>query len=211
MINNESKIEQLIEDIEMYIDGCKFQALSGGSKIIVEKEVIDDYIRELRQKTPEEIRMCQKIIKNREQILKDAKKQADDLIQDATIQTNELINEHEIMQQAYAHANEVVKSATIQAQNILDTATLEANNMLESARQYTDQLLEAVETIISTAMESTNANYNSQISALNQYYETIVANRAELNPPIIENLDGDMDDSEDTSAPADSLNTDMLK
>ena len=49
------------------------------------------------------------------------------------------------------------------------------------------------------------------ISALNQYYETIVANRAELNPPIIENLDGDMDDSEDTSAPADSLNTDMLK
>ena len=207
----ESKIEQLIEDIENYIDGCKFQALSGGSKIIVEKEVIDDYIRELRQKTPEEIRMCQKIMKNREQILKDAKKQADDLIQDATIQTNELINEHEIMQQAYAHANEVVKSATIQAQNILDTATLEANNMLESARQYTDQLLEAVETIISAAMESTNANYNSQINALNQYYETIIANRAELNPPIIENLDGDTGDSEDTSAPADSLNTDMLK
>lgn len=207
----ESKIEQLIEDIENYIDGCKFQALSGGSKIIVEKEVIDDYIRELRQKTPEEIRMCQKIMKNREQILKDAKKQADDLIQDATIQTNELINEHEIMQQAYAHANEVVKSATIQAQNILDTATLEANNMLESARQYTDQLLEAVETIISAAMESTNANYNSQINALNQYYETIIANRAELNPPIIENHDGDTDDSEDTSAPADSLNTDMLK
>jgi hypothetical protein len=83
--------------------------------------------------------------------------------------------------------------------------------MLESARQYTDQLLEAVETIISAAMESTNANYNSQINALNQYYETIIANRAELNPPIIENLDGDTDDSEDTSAPADSLNTDMLK
>ena len=38
-----------------------------------------------------------------------------------------------------------------------------------------------------------------------------IANRAELNPPIIENHDGDTDDSEDTSAPADSLNTDMLK
>ena len=32
-----SKIEQLIDEIEEYIDGCKFQALSGGSKIIVEK------------------------------------------------------------------------------------------------------------------------------------------------------------------------------
>ena len=133
MINNEtrneSKIEQLIDDIEMYIDGCKYQPLSGGSKIIVEKETIDDYIRELRQKTPEEIRICQKVMKNREQILRDAKKQADDLIQDATIQTNELINEHEIMQQAYAQANEVVTLATRQAQEILDNATRDANDI----------------------------------------------------------------------------------
>ena len=207
--NESSKIEQLIDDIEMYIDGCKYQPLSGGSKIIVEKEVIDDYIRELRQKTPEEIRICQKVMKNREQILRDAKKQADDLIQDATIQTNELINEHEIMQQAYAHANEVVKSATIQAQNILDTAALEANEMRESARQYTDQLLEAVEAIVAAAMESANANYANQMGALTQYYETIISNRAELNPPAVEDIDDVVSDEEDTQA--DVINTDMLK
>ena len=111
-----SKIEQLIDEIEEYIEGCKYQALSGGSKIIVEKETIDELLRELRMKTPEEIKMYQKVIKNREQILTDAKKHADALIQEATIQTNELINEHEIMQQAYAQANEVVTMATRQAQ-----------------------------------------------------------------------------------------------
>ena len=209
--NESSKIEQLIDDIEMYIDGCKYQPLSGGSKIIVEKETIDDYIRELRQKTPEEIRICQKVMKNREQILRDAKKQADDLIQDATIQTNELINEHEIMQQAYAHANEVVKSATIQAQNILDTAALEANEMRESARQYTDQLLEAVEAIVAAAMESANANYANQMGALTQYYETIISNRAELNPPMMEEINDGDDDGDAESTATDSLNTDMLK
>ena len=72
-----SKIEQLIDEIEEYIDGCKFQALSGGSKIIVEKETIDDLLRELRMKTPEEIKIYQKVIKNREQILNDARSQAD--------------------------------------------------------------------------------------------------------------------------------------
>ena len=35
-----SKIEQLIDEIEEYIDGCKYQALSN-TKIIVNKEEID--------------------------------------------------------------------------------------------------------------------------------------------------------------------------
>lgn len=191
-----SKIEQLIDEIEEYIDGCKFQALSGGSKIIVDKETIDELLRELRLKTPEEIKIYQKVIKNREQILNDARSQADALIKEATIQTNELINEHEIMQQAYAHANEVVTMATAQAQNILDTAATEANNMREAARAYTDQLLEAVETIVSRAMESANANYNDQIGALSQYYETIVSNRTELNPPVVEDVEDIADDEE---------------
>lgn len=204
-----SKIEQLIDEIEEYIDSCKYQALSGGSKIIVNKETIDELLRELRMKTPEEIKIYQKVIKNREQILNDARSQADALIKEATIQTNELINEHEIMQQAYAHANEVVTTATVQAQNILDTAAMEANNMREAARQYTDQLLEAVETIVSRAMESANANYNDQINSLNQYYETIISNRTELNPPIAEDIENIAADEEESQEEA--LNTDMLK
>ena len=210
-MSSKSKIELLIDDIEEYIEGCKYQALSGGSKIIVEKETIDELLRELRTKTPDEIKMYQKVIRNREQILNDAKNQADELIKAATIQTNELINEHEIMQQAYAHANEVVTSATIQAQNILDTAAIEANNMREAARIYTDQLLEAVEMIVSAAMESANANYSNQINALNQYYETIISNRTELNPPMAEDIDDVASDDDEDGAKADSINTDMLK
>ncbi len=49
-----SRIEQIIEEIEEYIDSCKFQALST-SKIIVNKEQIDELLRELRMKTPDEI------------------------------------------------------------------------------------------------------------------------------------------------------------
>ena len=120
-----SKIEQLIDEIEQYIDSCKYQALSN-TKIIVNKEEIDELLRELRMKTPDEIKRYQKIISNKEAILKDAKEKAEALINAATVQTNELINEHEIMQQAYAQANEVVEMASRQAQEILDNATIEA-------------------------------------------------------------------------------------
>ena len=49
-----SRIEQIIEEIEEYIDNCKYQALSS-SKIIVNKEEMEELLNELRSKTPEEI------------------------------------------------------------------------------------------------------------------------------------------------------------
>ena len=45
-----SRIEQIIEEIEEYIDSCKFQPLST-TKIIVNKDQIDELLRELRMKT----------------------------------------------------------------------------------------------------------------------------------------------------------------
>ena len=62
-----SRIEQIIEEIEEYIDSCKFQPLST-SKIIVNKDQMDELLRELRMKTPDEIKRYQKIISNKEQI-----------------------------------------------------------------------------------------------------------------------------------------------
>ena len=59
-----SRIEQIIEEIEEYIESCKFQPLSS-TKIIVNKEEIDELLRELRMKTPEEIKRYQKIISNK--------------------------------------------------------------------------------------------------------------------------------------------------
>ena len=50
-----SRIEQIIEEIEEYIDSCKFQPLST-TKIIVNKDQMDELLRELRMKTPDEIK-----------------------------------------------------------------------------------------------------------------------------------------------------------
>ena len=105
-----SRIEQIIEEIEEYIDSCKFQPLST-TKIIVNKDQIDELLRELRMKTPDEIKRYQKIIVNKDAILADAQQKAESMIEEAHAQTSELVSEHEIMQQAYAQANEIVMAA----------------------------------------------------------------------------------------------------
>lgn len=202
-----SRIEQLIDEIEEYVEGCKYQPLSN-TKIIVNKEAIDELIRELRMKTPDEIKRYQKIITNKEAILSDARMKAEALINEATIHTNELINEHEIMQQAYAQANEVVTLATHQAQEILDTATVEANSVRGAAMQYTDEILANLENLLSQTMNSTTAHYDSFINNLNVYADVVRTNRMELNPPEVDILLED--DSYDNTTENDNLNLDLL-
>ena len=182
-----SRIEQLIDEIEDYIDGCKYQALSK-TNIIVNKEEIDELLRELRMKTPDEIKRYQKIIMNKEAILNDARAKAEALIQDATVQTNELINEHEIMQQAYAQANEVVRMATTQAQEILNNATIEANGVRTSAMQYLDDMLANLENAMTATLATTTEHYESFYNTINNYCETVKANRAELHPVEVEKM-----------------------
>lgn len=176
-----SRIEQIIEEIEEYIDSCKFQPLST-SKIIVNKDQMDELLRELRMKTPDEIKRYQKIIANKDAILADAQAKAESLIEDAQIQTTELVSEHEIMQQAYAQANEVVMIATKQAQEILDNATNDANNIRMGAMQYTDDILKNLESTISHAMDSSKARSDAYMSTLQGFLDVVTTNRAELNP-----------------------------
>lgn len=206
-----SKIEQLIDEIETYIDGCKYQPLSN-TKIIVNKEEIDELLRELRMKTPDEIKRYQKIISNKEAILSDARAKAEALINDATVHTNQLISEHEIYQQAYAQATIVVKQATQQAQEILDNAVMEANSMRAAAMQYTDDILANVENLMAQTMKMTTEHYESFISSMNHYNDIVNANRVELNPPEADNLPPEAMPPEDTPAEksADGLNLDLI-
>ncbi len=176
-----SRIEQLIDELEEYIESCKPKFMSN-SEIIVNKDEIDDLLRELRMKTPDEIKRYQKIISNKEAILNDARAKAEALINETNVRTNELISEHEIMQQAYAQANEVVSMASKQAQDILDKATMEANELKMQAARYTEEQLAGLETLILSALQSAGGHYESLLNSLNQYKEVIQSNRQALQP-----------------------------
>ena len=176
-----SRMEQIIEEIEEYIDNCKYQPLSS-TKIVVNKDELEELLTELKMKTPEEIKRYQKIISNKEAILADAQAKADAIIAQAQVQTSELVSEHQIMQQAYAQANEVVMIATKQAQEILDKATNDANNIRMGAMQYTDDILKNLESTISHAMDSSKARSDAYMSTLQGFLDVVTTNRAELNP-----------------------------
>ena len=195
-----SRIEQLISEIEEYIDSCRFQALSN-SKIIVNKVELEELLVELRLRIPDEIKKYQKIISQQDAILgearaqademlEDAKRQADSMVAQASEQTSEMINEHEIMQRAYAHANEVVEQAQAQAQAIVDAAVNDANNIRQSSIQYTDDMLRSLQTIINHTMEGAKGRFDSFMNSMQSSYDIVSSNRNELAGGLVQPQEG---------------------
>ena len=166
-----SRIEQIIEEIEEYVESCKYQPLST-TKIVVNKEELEELLRELRMKTPDEIKRYQKIISNKDAILADAQAKADAVIAETKTQVQDMVKESEVMQQAYAQANEIVNSANQQAQAIIDSATADANNLRLSAISYTDEMMANLEQLIHGTMENANARYNELAQTYNAFAQS---------------------------------------
>lgn len=183
-----SPIEDIIEEIEDYIDSCKPSAFSS-TKISINRDELFSLISELKSKIPEEVSRYQKIISNKEAIIEDAKRQAREIIAAAEIHTDELVSEHQIMQQAYAQANEVVLVATKNAQNTLDSATMDANEIRRSAIRYTDELLQSIQEVLIRSIDTTRSKQEAYINIMQGYLDVITENRIQLNPnPIADEI-----------------------
>lgn len=186
-----NRIEQLIEEIEDYVEGCKFKFMSS-TEIVVNKEELMHLILDLKRKTPEELAKLQKVLDQRDLLITDAKRQAQELIDQAAARTNEMVNQNSIMQQAYAQADQVVKDAYQSARELLTNATLEANAIKASAVEYLDGQLASFEAMFEDTMNVTQAHYEglqAQLqhdyaqfySTLAEYHKVVVDNRLELS------------------------------
>ncbi len=178
-----SRIEQLIEEIEEYVDSCKFQPLSS-TKIVVNKEELEELLRELRMKTPDEIKRYQKIISNKDAILEDAQQKADAIIADAQARADRIVSESEVMQKALEQSNQLLEQTNVQAQELIDNATTDSNNIRMSAIAYTDEMLENLEKILNHTLDTSGQRYNNYINSVQSCLDIVTKNRSELSPQV---------------------------
>ena len=176
-----SKIEQIIDDIEDYIEGCKFQTFSS-TNILVDKEHIEELLRELRMKTPDEIKRYQKIISNKDAILEDAQQKAEQIIADAQAKADRIVSESEVMQKALEQSNQLLEQTNAQAQEIIDNATSDSNDIRMSAISYTDEMLENLEKIMSHTIDTAGQRYSNFINSIQSCLDIVTRNRSELSP-----------------------------
>ena len=188
-----NRIEQVIGDIEEYIDGCKMAAFSN-TKIIVDRPQIEEYLDELRQYTPEEVKKYQRMLNNRDKIISDAKQKAQDIEERAQNYADKLVSENNITKMAYDKANEILNDANAQAKAIVEQANNDATTIRTGAFSYTNEMLRNVLSIISGSVDDAQEKYRALISSLSEHQAIVSNNLRELNGQ--------------APVPADSFNTD---
>ncbi len=174
-----SRIEQLIDEIEEYVEGCKPAPFSQ-SKIIVQKEQLYELLTELRLKTPDEIKRYQKIIAQKDKIISDAQAQAEQMIEETTNYANALVEEHEIMLKAYEKAEQTINAANAQAEEIVAAANQNAEEMRMSALAYTQSLIGNIQQVVERSLDIARTNSEGLINGLSENLSILISNNDAL-------------------------------
>ena len=124
-----SRIEQVITEIEEFVDKCKTVALSN-SIIKVNKEEFIALLNELRQEIPEEVTQSQKIISNKDSILLDAKNKAEKTMLDANLQSNSIKDDAKRKADAIIISAKKESEAIMQEANKLKSQLVNENQVL---------------------------------------------------------------------------------
>lgn len=178
-------IEDVMVDIEEFLASCKSAGFSS-NKIAVPKDEFDDLFGELKVKIPAEIDRCKKIMRNKEAILMNARKEADTILADANVTAQQLIAETTIVQQANQQAYDTVELAKAQANEIINNAVAQANEIRLGSMQYTNDIMIGIRNYVEATMNAERANYENLLQTLNNEYVTANANIEEIQTQIIE-------------------------
>ena len=176
-------VEEMIDEIEAFVEGCKFQPLSS-NKIVVPKDELERMLSELKLKLPSEIERCKKIMRNKEAILASARTRSDAIISESVNEANRLVEQSHITELANARANEIMETAREEADRILTEAKTEATEVRMGAMMYTKEKVSNIKQFMEAQLEAENENYKNLIESLEQGVFTLENNLSEVETSI---------------------------
>jgi cell division septum initiation protein DivIVA len=125
-------IMALIDRIEEIVDNAKGVPFSGSK--MVDPDAVYEIIDEVRAQFPDELKQARWIVKERQEMLEEAEKEA-----------NRILEEARERAQAIASEQEVVRLAEQQAADMIDKARAQEREIRLGAEDYADEMLANLE------------------------------------------------------------------
>lgn len=163
-----SKVFDIIDDLNGYINDCNKVPFSS-EKVIVRKDVIEEFITQIRMVLPEEIKRANAIIDDRDHMMSIAKDELERFREQTMDDAKRMVDEHEITKQAQKKADA-----------ILDKAYEDSDEIRREAYRYTDELLEQAQKAITELYNKVNSDYSKLEKTLLDQLDIIEENRDTL-------------------------------
>ena len=137
-------VEDLLEELIEIVTSAKSMPLSS-SAIITRDEVLD-LLEAVRDELPEELRRARRMLKDHEELLAAARREAADIVGDARVQSERMVQR-----------TEIVRQAEHRAVRIVEDAEAEGRQMRHEAEDYVDQKLAGFEIVLDRTMKTVRA------------------------------------------------------
>ena len=138
---NEQHIEDIITTLYDMIQDAKSLPL-GADKCILERDHALDLLDEIIAQLPAELKQSRTIVESRNELIGQARREAENVIRQAQEQAKELVTKEAIYQEAVKRSEELVA----QTQNRIEMLKKVAN-------QYMDDALKTTEEVIAKSLE----------------------------------------------------------
>lgn len=130
-------VDELMEELYSIVERAWHLPLSGG-KAMVDGGEVKQLLDELRDNLPQETRQARAIVADRNQIIADAKREAEGIIRASEERAKRMVLQDEITKQAREQADSMVKQANSQCKEIQ-----------KATREYVDDLLRRTDDTLS--------------------------------------------------------------
>ncbi len=133
----------IVDRIEEFLEKCKRIPFS--SNIIVNESEIFDLLDELRGVLPEEFKQSRWIVKERENMIEEAKRYSEKIVSEAREKARKLISETEILKNATRESEEIISAAEAKARTVRLEAEDYADEKLANLEAVLHKLITAIE------------------------------------------------------------------
>ena len=167
---NEQNIEDIISALYDMVQDARSLPL-GADKCILERDKVLDMLDEIIAQLPIELKQSRTIVESRNELIGQARREAENLIRQAQEQANKMIAEETIYQEAKRQCQEMV----------LQTKTRMAE-LRRASNDYMDDALRRTEEAVAMSLEDvrdTRAKFKALVEAQEKRTETAVTDTEE--------------------------------
>ena len=158
----------LLDEMEGYLQECNNLPFS--SKVVVNMEVLYEFMADLRMKLPEEIKRSKRIIDECDKMVEEAKATARAIDAETKAHVEHLLDEHEIRKQAVKEAEELMTKARQAAEEITD-----------GAYQYVDDLLKQNHQVLQDMLQKSTQQFMQYEKYIRNQIDVVTKNREAIS------------------------------
>ena len=133
----------LIDKLDDLVHNAKPMPLT--DQVRVDKEAIYDLLDQMRATIPEEIKQARWIVKERQEMLAEAKREAERIMKEARDRQDRLISEEEVTKQAERAAEDIIEDAHSREREIRLGAEDYADEILGTLEVNLSKIISAVQ------------------------------------------------------------------